>query len=226
MKEKVSVPFMLLGILFNVCLIAANLLETKVIQVGSLTVTVGLLVFPISYIINDCIAEVWGFKKARLIIWSGFAMNFFVVALGLIAVAIPAAPFWEGEEHFNFVFGMAPRIVAASLMAFLVGSFLNAYVMSKMKVASQGRNFSARAIWSTVVGETADSLIFFPVAFGGVIAWKELLIMMGIQIVLKSMYEVIILPVTIRVVKAIKKIDGSDVYDTNISYNVLKVKDI
>ena len=226
MKEKVSVPFMLLGILFNVCLIAANLLETKVIQVGSLTVTAGLLVFPISYIINDCIAEVWGFKKARLIIWSGFAMNFFVVALGLIAVAIPAAPFWEGEEHFNFVFGMAPRIVAASLMAFLVGSFLNAYVMSKMKVASQGRNFSARAIWSTVVGETADSLIFFPVAFGGVIAWKELLIMMGIQIVLKSMYEVIILTVTIRVVKAIKKIDGSDVYDTDISYNVLKVKDI
>ena len=226
MKEKVSVSFMLLGILFNVCLIAANLLETKVIQVGSLTVTAGLLVFPISYIINDCIAEVWGFKKARLIIWSGFAMNFFVVALGLIAVAIPAAPFWEGEEHFNFVFGMAPRIVAASLMAFLVGSFLNAYVMSKMKVASQGRNFSARAIWSTVVGETADSLIFFPVAFGGIIAWKELLIMMGIQIVLKSMYEVIILPVTIRVVKAIKKIDGSDVYDTDISYNVLKVKDI
>ena len=226
MKEKVSVPFMLLGILFNVCLIAANLLETKVIQIGSLTVTAGLLVFPISYIINDCIAEVWGFKKARLIIWSGFAMNFFVVVLGLIAVAIPAAPFWEGEEHFDFVFGMAPRIVAASLMAFLVGSFLNAYVMSKMKVASQGRNFSARAIWSTIVGETADSLIFFPVAFGGIIAWKELLIMMGIQIVLKSMYEVMILPVTIRVVKAIKKIDGSDVYDTDISYNVLKVKDI
>ena len=226
MKEKVSVPFMLLGILFNVCLIAANLLETKVIQVGSLTVTAGLLVFPISYIINDCIAEVWGFKKARLIIWSGFAMNFFVVGLGLIAVAIPAAPFWEGEEHFDFVFGMAPRIVAASLMAFLVGSFLNAYVMSKMKIASQGRNFSARAILSTIVGETADSLIFFPIAFGGIIAWKELLIMMGLQIVLKSMYEVIILPVTIRVVKVIKKVDGSDVYDTNISYYVLKVKDI
>ena len=208
MKEKVSVPFMLLGILFNVCLIAANLLETKVIQIGSLTVTAGLLVFPISYIINDCIAEVWGFKKARLIIWSG------------------SAPFWEGEEHFDFVFGMVPRIVAASLMAFLVGSFLNAYVMSKMKVASRGRHFSARAILSTLAGETADSLIFFPVAFGGIIAWRELLIMMCIQIILKSMYEVIILPVTIRVVKAIKKIDGSDVYDTDISYNVLKVRDI
>ena len=98
--------------------------------------------------------------------------------------------------------------------------------MSKMKIASQGRNFSARAILSTLVGETADSLIFFPVAIGGIIAWKELLIMMGLQIVLKSMYVVIILPVTIRVVKVIKKIDGSDVYDTDISYNVLKVKDI
>ena len=226
MKQKVSVPFMLLGILFNVCLIAANLLETKVIQVFGITVTAGLLVFPISYIINDCIAEVWGFRKARLIIWSGFAMNFFVVMLGLIAVALPAAPFWEGEAHFSFVFGMAPRIVAASLTAFLVGSFLNAYVMSRMKVASGGRHFSARAIWSTVVGETADSLIFFPVAFGGIIAWPELLVMMCIQIVLKSLYEVLILPVTIRVVAAIKRIDGSDVYDQDISYNILKIKDI
>ena len=204
---------MLLGILFNVCLIAANLLETKVIQVFGITVTAGLLVFPVSYIINDCIAEVWGFRKARLIIWSGFAMNFFVVMLGLIAVALPAAPFWDGAPHFNFVFGM-------------VGSFLNAYVMSRMKVASGGRHFSARAIWSTVVGETADSLIFFPVAFGGIIAWQELLLMMCTQIVLKSMYEVIILPVTIRVVKAIKRIDGSDVYDEGISYKVWKISEI
>ncbi len=217
---------MLMGIVFNVCLIAANLLETKVIQLGSLTVTAGLLVFPISYIINDCIAEVWGFRKARLIIWSGFVMNFFVVTLGLIAVSLPAAPFWEGEEHFNFVFGMAPRIVAASLMAFLVGSFLNAYVMSRMKIASRGRNFSVRAIWSTVVGETADSLIFFPVAFGGVIAWRELVVMMGLQILLKSAYEVVILPVTNRVVKAVKRIDGSDVYDEGISYKVWKVKEL
>ena len=217
---------MLLGILFNVCLIAANLLETKVIQVFGITVTAGLLVFPVSYIINDCIAEVWGFRKARLIIWSGFAMNFFVVMLGLIAVALHAAPFWDGAPHFNFVFGMAPRIVAASLTAFLVGSFLNAYVMSRMKVASGGRHFSARAIWSTVVGETADSLIFFPVAFGGIIAWQELLLMMCTQIVLKSMYEVIILPVTIRVVKAIKRIDGSDVYDEGISYKVWKISEI
>ena len=218
---------MLLGIVFNVCLIAANLFETKVIQVvGGLTITAGLLVFPVSYIINDCIAEVWGFRKARLIIWSGFAMNFFVVALGLVAVTLPAAPFWEGEEHFNFVFGMAPRIVVASLSAFLVGSFLNAYVMSRMKVASGGRHFSLRAISSTVAGEAADSLVFFPIAFGGVIAWRELLGMMLLQIVLKSAYEVVALPVTVRVVRWIKRVDGSDVYDRNISYNVIRISDL
>lgn len=226
MKQTVSVPFMLLGILFNVCLIAANLLETKVISVGGLTVTAGLLVFPVSYIINDCIAEVWGFRKARLIIWTGFAMNFFVVTLGLVAVALPAAPFWEGEAHFNFVFGMAPRIVAASLAAFLVGSFLNAYVMSRMKLRSGGRHFSVRAIASTVVGETADSLLFFPIAFGGVIAWRELAVMMLLQIVLKSMYEVIILPVTVQVVRYVKRVDGSDVYDAGISYKIWKIREL
>lgn len=226
MKEKVSVSFMLLGILFNVCLIAANLLETKIIQIGSLSVTAGLLVFPISYIINDCIAEVWGYKKTRLIIWSGFVMNFFVAIMGLIAVAIPAAPFWEGEAHFNFVFGFAPRIVVASLLAFFVGSFLNAYVMSRMKIHSHGRHFSLRAVLSTIVGESADSLIFFPIAFGGIVAWKELLLMMLTQIVLKSVYEIIVLPITYRLVRTIKKWENTDVYDTNISYNILKIKDI
>lgn len=225
-ENLVSVPFMVLGIVFCVCLVAANLLETKVVQLGPIAVTAGLIVFPVSYIINDCIAEVWGFRKARLIIWMGFLMNFFVVALGQIAIAIPAAPFWEGEEAFDFVFGMAPRIAAASLTAFLVGSFINAYVMSRMKVASQGRHFSARAIFSTVAGESADSLIFFPLAFGGLMPVNELMKMMVVQVVLKTAYEIVILPVTIRVVNYIKRVDESDVYDEHISYNVLKIKEI
>lgn len=225
-ENLVSVPFMVLGIVFCVCLVAANLLETKVVQLGPIAVTAGLIVFPVSYVINDCIAEVWGFRKARLIIWMGFLMNFFVVALGQIAIAIPAAPFWEGEEAFDFVFGMAPRIAAASLTAFLVGSFINAYVMSRMKVASQGRHFSARAILSTVAGESADSLIFFPLAFGGLMPVNELMKMMVVQVVLKTAYEIVILPVTIRVVNYIKRVDESDVYDEHISYNVLKIKEI
>ena len=215
--STVTVPFMLLGILFNICLVASNLLETKVIQVFGITATAGLIVFPISYIINDCIAEVWGFKKARLIIWSGFISNFLVIGFAQLAVMLPAAPFWEGEEGFNFVFGMAPRIAIASL---------NAYVMSKMKIASAGKNFSLRAIVSTLVGESADSMIFFPIAFAGLIPIGELFIMIGTQAVLKSLYEVIILPVTIRVVNYIKKVDGNDVYDVGTSYNILNVRDL
>lgn len=226
MQKTVTVPFMILGVLFNVCLIASNLLETKVVQLGGITATAGLIVFPVSYIINDCIAEVWGFKKARLIIWCGFAMNFLVVAFAQLAVMLPAAPFWEGEAGFNFVFGMAPRIVVASLCAFLAGSFLNAYIMSRMKIASRGRHFSLRAIVSTLVGESADSVLFFPIAFGGIIPVRELLVMIVTQAVLKSLYEVLVLPLTIRVVRLIKKVEQTDVYDENISYNVLKIKDI
>ncbi len=226
MQKTVSIPFMLLGILFNICLVAANLLEAKVVHVFGITATAGLIVFPISYIINDCIAEVWGYKKARLIIWSGFASNFLVIIFSQIAIRLPAASYWEGEEAFNFVFGMAPRIAIASLIAFLVGSFLNAYVMSKMKIASKGKHFSLRAIVSTLIGETADSLIFFPIAFLGLVPLPQLFILIGTQAVLKSLYEIIILPITIRVVKYIKKIDGSDVYDVGTSYNILKVKDI
>lgn len=225
-ENLVSIPFMVMGIVFCVCLIASNLLETKIIQLGPIAVTAGLLVFPISYIINDCIAEVWGFRKARLIIWMGFLMNFFVVALGKIAVAIPAAPFWEGEEAFSFVFGLAPRIAAASLLAFLTGSFINAYVMSRMKVASQGRNFSARAILSTIAGESADSIIFFPLAFGGLLPIDELIKMILVQVTLKTLYEIIILPITIKVVNYIKKTEETDVYDEHISYNILRIKEV
>ena len=231
MKQKVSVPFMMMGILFNVCLITANLLATKLIHLWDsphldITVTAGLLVFPISYVINDCIVEVWGFKKARLIIWSGFAMNFLVVLLGLIATILPPAPDWNGNEHFNYVFGLAPRVAAASLLGFLVGSFLSAIVMSKMKVASKGKNFASRAIWSTVVGELGDSLLFFTIAFTGIIPFKVMIVMLFTQVVLKTAYEIVILPITSRVVKKVKEIEGVDVYDENISYGILNVKEL
>lgn len=211
---------MLLGILFNVCLIASNLLETKVIDLFGLTATGGLIVFPISYIINDCITEIWGYNNAKFIIWSGFASNFLMILLSQIVMLLPAAPFWEGEESFNFIFGLTPRIAFASLLAFLVGSFINAYVMSKMKIASKGKHFSARAIISTLAGESADSIIFFPIAFAGIIPIKEIIVMIFTQAVLKSTYEIIILPVTIRVVNIIKHIEGRDTYDNNISYRI------
>lgn len=224
MKQKVSVLFMLLAIVFVVCLVTANLLETKVLDFfGITTITAGMLVFPISYIINDCIAEVWGFKRITLIIWIAFLMNFMVVSIGLLAVNMPAAPFWNDAEHFNFVFGFAPRIVFASLLAFLAGSFANAYIISKMKILHRGKHFSLRAIISTVVGETIDSIIFFPIAFGGILSFNELVGLMVTQIVLKSLYELVVLPITSRLVKKLKQIENADVYDDGISYNILKI---
>ena len=226
MKQKtqsVSVLFMLFSILFCVCLIAANLLETKQIAAGPISLTGGLIVFPVSYIINDCVCEVWGYRKARLLIWTGFVMNFFFVTVGAICDAIPGASYWTNEAGFHAIFGLAPRIAAASFIAFLFGSFINAYVMSKMKLRDGDRRFSARAILSTIFGESADSIIFFPLALGGVVPMEALPGLMIGQVVLKTLYEVIALPVTIRVVKALKRHECEDVYDEGINYNVLKV---
>lgn len=225
-KNNVSVLFLFFSILFCVCLITANVLETKQISLGVFNITGGLIVFPVSYIINDCVCEVWGYRKARLLIWLGFAMNFLFVLFGAIADAIPGAPYWHNDEGFHAVFGLAPRIAAASFVAFLVGSFVNAYVMSRMKINSDGRNFSLRAILSTIFGEGADSLIFFPLALYGVVPTAELPIFILTQVVLKTLYEVVVLPVTIYVVKKTKQIEGEDAYDNGISYSVWKVLNV
>ena len=221
-NQTVSVLFMLFSILFCVCLITANILETKQIQVLSVSLTGGLIVFPVSYIINDCVCEVWGYSKARMLIWLGFAMNFFFVMVGALCDAIPGAPYWDNEEGFHAIFGLAPRIASASFIAFICGSFINAYVMSKMKIASNGKNFSLRAILSTVAGESIDSLIFFPLALSSVVPAKELILLMVWQVILKTVYEIIALPITIRVVKALKKYEVEDVYDEGISYGWFK----
>lgn len=225
-NRQVSVLFMLFSILFCVCLITANVLETKQIAFGPLSITGGLLVFPVSYIINDCVCEVWGYGKARLLIWTGFAMNFIFVVFGALADIIPGAPYWQNDEGFHAVFGLAPRIAAASFVAFLTGSFINAYVMSRMKISSRGRHFSLRAIVSTVFGETADSLIFFPLALYGVVPASELPGMMLAQVVLKTMYEIVVLPLTVRVVRLTKAHEDTDVYDDGVDYNVWKVFDV
>lgn len=215
-KEKVSVRFMCLGILFCVCLIISNLLEVKVMQFAGVTLTGGLLIFPVSYIINDCVSEVWGYKKARIVIWSGFGANLLLILFTSAAVHLPSAPFWEGSDHFNYVFGFVPRILIASVCAFLVGSFLNAYIICKMKVLQKGRGFSLRAILSTVVGEAADSAIYFPLAFGGLMGAKDLFGIALVQVLLKSLYEVVALPITVSVVKRLKKSEGIDHFEENI----------
>ena len=225
-KNQVSVLFMLFSMLFCVCLITANVLETKQMSFGPISITGGIIVFPISYIINDCVCEVWGYRKTRMLIWLGFLMNFLFVVFAAICDAIPGAPYWDNDAGFHAIFGLAPRITAASFLAFVVGSFANAYVMSRMKVSSQGRNFSLRAIMSTILGETADSLIFFPLALGGVVPNSELPVLILSQIVLKTLYEILILPVTIQVVRFTKRHEGIDEYDKNINYNIFSINNI
>lgn len=223
-KSNVSVTFMVLAVTFCVCLIVSNLMEIKTVDLGPLTITAGVIVFPISYIINDCIVEVYGFSKARLVIWLGFLMNLLVSLLLQVGIWLPGAESWEGQESMEVIFGAVPRIFVASFIAFLCGSMVNAYVMSRMKIASGGRNFSFRAILSTVFGEGVDSLIFFPIAFGGILAWSEIAALILTQTVLKTVYEILILPVTMRVVKFLRNREGGDVTDDpGMSYKWWKI---
>ncbi len=212
MKETYSKAFVCLAAVSVVCLITSNLFATKLFALGGIVLPAAVIIFPISYILNDCFTEVWGFRKAMLVVWLGFALNVFVALAGQFAVWLPAASFWEGGEHFNYVFRMAPRVALASILAFLAGSFVNAKVMSRMKVASHGRRFGLRAILSSIAGELSDSLVFMPIAFIGTPV-RVLLKMMLVQVSFKVLYEIVILPVTAMFVKKMKAVEGIDHFD-------------
>ena len=226
MQKQLSVSFMVMGILFSVCLVLSNILAVKQFDIWGFPSTAGLIIFPVSYIINDCIAEVWGFKKARFIIWVAFAVNFFAILLFQISIALPPADYWQMQEAYSSVLAQTPRIALASLMAFLCGSFLNAYVMSKMKIMHRGKHFGLRAIASTIVGELADTIIFTTAGFLFVIPLQAVVMIILTETVLKTLFEIIILPLTTKVVRQVKEREGVDVYDDNISYNVLRIKEI
>ncbi len=215
-----------MAVLFNVCLIASNLFAVKIFLLWGWCVLPGaVIIFPISYILNDCLCEVYGYRKARLVIWMGFAMNFFFILASQLVIMLPGAPFWDGEAAFESVFSAAPKAAAASLLAFLAGSNVNAMIMSKMKVASNGKYFGVRAIASSVAGELIDSMIFIPIVFWNT-GLKTVLTMMMCQVTVKVLYEIIILPVTGAVVKYVKKKENIDTFDTSISYNPFLIKDI
>lgn len=217
---------MVCGLLFTVCLIVSNIVEQKLISIGGIEATAGLLIFPVSYIINDLIAEVWGYRKVRLIIWNGFLMNFLAVLVFRLSIWAPGSVHFTHQDAFELVLGNTQRIVLASFIAFLFGAFLNAYVMSKMKIMQRGRGFSIRAVVSTIVGEGADSLVFFTLAFSGVIPTQALIMLILTQTAMKTGYEIIALPLTNFLVKWVKKHEETDVYDSGISYNPLNIKDI
>ncbi len=217
--KQVSVTFMLLAIVFNVCLIASNFFAAKLMCIGGfVTFSASQIIFPISYIVNDCICEVYGYRKTLFVIWTGFAMNLFVVLAAQVVLWLPAAGVWGGQESFSYVFHAAPVATVASLLAFLAGSSVNALVMSRMKVADKGRRFASRAILSSVVGDITDSAIFVPILFWS-LGLPVILVTMACEVASKLVYEALLLPFTAKLVRYIKRIDGVDTYDNNISYN-------
>lgn len=226
MKKQVSLTFMVAGLLFTVCLIVANIIAQKTITVFGLSATAAILVFPVSYIVNDLIAEVWGYRKARLIIWYGFLLNFFVVIVFRLSILIPGNEFFSSQAAFESVLGASTRLTAASFLAFLSGSFMNAFVMSRMKIAQKGKGFSIRAVVSTFAGEGIDSLIFFFIAFVGIMPLTKVFELTLHIALLKTAYEILVLPLTIYLVKRIKRLENADVYDENVDYNPFKVKEV
>ncbi|MEZ3591556.1 MAG: queuosine precursor transporter [Muribaculaceae bacterium] len=227
MNRNITLPFLLLTVTFCVCLIVSNLMEIKVVDLGVMTITAGVVVFPLSYIINDCIVEVYGFRKARLAIWLGFAMNALVTLFLQVGMWLPGGADWNHQEAMEAIYGSVPRITAASFIAFVCGSMVNAFVMSKMKARDGARNFSLRAIVSTLWGEGTDSLIFFPIAFGGVLPWGVIFSLVITQALLKTAYEIVVLPVTVRVVRRIKRLEGGvEVIDRGISYKWWRVNEL
>ena len=211
--------------LFVTALITANIVAVKLIDVGGMVLPAAIIVFPVSYIIGDVLTEVYGFRQARRVIWLGFACNLLAVVVIWLAGALPAAGFWDGQPAFERILGQAPRILAASFAAYLVGEFANSAVLARMKVATEGRFLWARTIGSTVVGQGLDSAVFMTVAFAGVIPAEGLVAAVVTQWLVKTAYEAAATPLTYLVVGFLKRRDGVDVYDRETSFNPLSLGD-
>ncbi len=225
--KSYSPLFLFLAVVVSVCLVISNILAVKQFDIHmfgyTFTSTAGLIIFPLSYIINDCISEVWGYRNARLVIWMAFITNLLAVVMFQISVHLVPSPHWaEMQPAYASVLAQTPRIAIASMIAFLFGSFLNAIVMSKMKLRQKGKNFWVRALASTVVGELADTFFFTVLGFLGVIPFDIVIMIIVTETVLKTLYELIILPITSMVVRYIKNREQVDIYDEAISYNPFK----
>jgi hypothetical protein len=222
---KVSGWFLIVTAVFIASLIAANIIAVKLVIVAGLLLPAAVIIFPVSYIVGDVLTEVYGYSKTRRVIWLGFLANLIVVAAIWLAGLLPAAGFWDGQDAWSRILGMAPRILAASFLAYLVGEFANAYVLAKMKIATEGRFLWTRTISSTLVGQGVDSAIFIVIAFAGVIPTGALLTAVVTQWLVKSGYEALATPLTYYVVGFLKRREGVDTYDTETRFNPLALSD-
>ena len=211
--------FLYMNIAFAACLLLSNLVAGKLISVFGVALPAAVILFPVTYILGDIFTEVYGFKASRRVIWSGFACCIFAALVYMAVVALPYPGYWTDQSAYAVVLGTTPRILAASLAGYLFGEFLNAIVLSRMKVATKGRQLWGRTLLSSVVGVAFDTVIFINVAFLGTysadVIWKLVLF----QYIWKLCYEAALTPLIVFVIKKIKKFEGVDVFDHDVKYS-------
>ncbi len=214
--------------IFVTSLIVSNIIAVKLISVGPLFLTSAIIIFPVSYIFGDVLTEVYGYGRARQVIWIGFGCNLLAVLAIWLSIHLPAAPFWRmgtfddpetSQRAFEAVLGFTPRLLGASFAAYLVGEFLNSFVLAKMKIATSGRHLWMRTIGSTLVGQLADTGIFMLAAFLGVIPAAHLFAMVVTQWLVKSLYEASATPFTYLVVNFLKRAENEDYYDRKTRFS-------
>ncbi len=214
-----SVWFILVVALFITSLLISNITASKPVRLWGLEFSVALVIFPVSYIVADVLTEVYGFRRARLVIWLGFGCNLLVVGIVMLAVWLPPAPYWEHQSAYETVLGMTPRLMIASLTAYLIGEFTNSTVLAKMKILTQGRWLWSRTIGSTLVGQLFDTTIFSVIAFAGVFPTDAIMRIIVMEWLLKCAYEALATPLTYAVVNFLKRKEGLDVYDYDTRFN-------
>ena len=220
-KETIqkSKYFLYLAISFVAVLMISNTVAVKIVSIGNLYLTGAILIFPLSYIFGDILTEVYGYRASRKIIWSGFVAMIFMSFIYWLVQIIPAAPFWANQQSYKIILGGVPRVVLGSIIGYFAGEFLNSYVLSKMKIWTNGRYLWTRTVSSTVVGEGVDSILFGLIAFGGLIPLNNLLPMIAVSYLIKVAYEILATPITYLIVNKIRHAENMDVYDKGVKYN-------
>lgn len=219
--SRYSQIFVVIVAIFITALMTANIISVKLIEIWGMVLPAGIIIFPISYITGDILTEVYGYAQARRVIWLGFFCNLVLVIALWIGKIIPSAPFWEGQAAYERILGYAPRLLAASFLAYLVGEFFNAYILAKMKIATKGRWLWTRTIGSTLVGQGLDSLVFITLAFVGTIPIKALALAIFTQWIVKTAYEAAATPLTYISVNFLKRREGLDAYDRDTRFSPL-----
>ena len=217
---NVSHRFIIISAVYVTALITANIISVKIIGFGSLVMPAAIVVFPLSYIFSDILTEVYGYRWARRIIWLGFGCNLIFVVFAYLGQLMPSASFWPDQQAYENILGYTPRLLLASICGYLVGEFVNSFIMAKMKVATKGRWLWARTIGSTVFGQGLDTAIFIVIAFIGTASFTPMMILW--HWLIKVGIEALATPVTYKTVNYLKKKENIDTYDRDTNFNPFK----